>query len=80
MNLTSMEEKLLRKIAKSELITKNELKDFLQVNGGLSNINVVVDSATKGLMEKDLISTIAPLGSTCFIITQRGNRFLNELG
>ena len=76
MNLTDVEEKLLRKIAKSELITKNELRDFLKENG---NSTALVDSATKSLLEKSLISTIAPLGSTCFIITQQGNKFLNDI-
>ena len=79
MNLTDIEEKMLRKIAKSELITKHELKNFLRENGNSDSAHVVVDSATKSLLEKALISTITPLGSTCFIITQKGNKLLNEL-
>ena len=78
MNLTDVEEKLLKKIVKAELITKNELREYLKNNGN-SGSSVLVDSATKSLLDKSLISTIAPLGSTCFIITQQGNKFLNDM-
>ena len=67
--------KLLKKIASSHLITKEELKKFLKDNGH----DVHVNSAVKTLLLKQYVSEIHPIGSTCFVITQKGNRAIKEL-
>ena len=76
--LTSAEEKILKKIAKQSLITKIELKKFLS-NNGSGNVSSLVDNAARSLTEKNLISTINPVGSTCFVITQRGAKMLKDM-
>jgi len=80
MVLTPGEEKVLRRIAEVSLATKAELKAFLKNNGMKSNdVNVIVESATKSLLEKKLITSINPIGSTCYVITQKGMRVLEDL-
>ncbi len=82
--LSKLEEKILKKVADSQLITKAELKVFLKNNGSSDkdgrDLTQVVDSATKGLIEKKLLNAISPVGSTCYIITQKGTRLLQDLG
>ena len=75
MNITKIEEKILRKIGETKVTTKIELKKILSNPENAS----VIDSATKDLIEKDLITEINPIGSTCFIITRKGNRLLRDL-
>lgn len=78
MNLTQHEKKILKKIAESKLITKTDLKKFLKEDGS-SNAEVILELATKGLIEKNLVVNINPIGSTCYIITKKGNKFIQEL-
>ena len=77
--LTPAEAKILKKISEMNLITKYELKRFLNDNGSGRDINAILESATKGLMEKDLVSAINPVGSTCFVITKKGSRMLQDM-
>ena len=77
--LTPAESKILKKISEMNLITKYELKRFLNDNGSGRDINAILESATKGLMEKDLVSSINPVGSTCFVITKKGSRMLQDM-
>ena len=78
--LTPAEEKILKKIAEQSLITKIELKDFLRNNGGSGKDSTsLLDTVSRSLMEKNLISMINPVGSTCFVITQRGSKMLKDL-
>lgn len=77
--LTPAEAKILKKISEMNLITKYELKRFLNDNGSGRDINAILESATKGLMEKDLVSSINPVGSTCFVITKKGSRMLQDM-
>lgn len=80
MKLTPAEEKLLKKIGESQLITKGELHEYMRENNGanISDISKILDSATRSLMEKELVSAINPIGSTCYIITKMGAKFLRE--
>lgn len=73
--MNETEAKILRKISEKQLVTRNELADFLRSNGGETGL----DASLKRLMENDLIATIRPVGSTCFIITQRGARLISEI-
>lgn len=82
-NLSKIEHRILKKIAESQLITKIELKNFLQNNGASDkssrDLTQVVESATKSLIEKRCLTAISPVGSTCYIITQKGARLLQDL-
>ncbi len=77
--LSPAEEKILKRIAERNIITKIELKEFLRANGGSGNITSLVDMACSSLMGKNLIFTINPVGSTCYVITQRGAKIINEM-
>ncbi|MFC2143468.1 hypothetical protein ACFLQN_03645 [Candidatus Aenigmatarchaeota archaeon] len=76
--LTPMEEKILKNVSKFQLLTKIELKRRLRENGTTSNGNVV-DIAIRNLSEKDLISLVTPIGSTCLVLTKRGSKLLEDL-
>lgn len=77
--LTPAEERVLKKIAEQNLITKIELKEYLRNNVGSGNVASLLETACHGLMSKNLISVINPVGSTCFVITQRGTKLLKDL-
>ncbi len=78
--LSPAEERILKKIGENNLITKIELKDFLRNNGGAGkDITAILETACRGLTDKNLISTINPVGSTCFVITQRGSKLLKDI-
>ena len=76
--MNGTESKILQKIAELNLATKTELKNSLSDNGN-SDISSVIDTATGNLIEKGMITTIAPIGSTCYIITKKGSKFLQEI-
>jgi len=78
-NISKLEMKILKKVAESQLITKAELRNFLKDGPDARDLGQVVDSATKGLIDKRLLTAISPVGSTCYIITQQGTRLLNEM-
>jgi predicted transcriptional regulator len=75
MNITKIEEKILKKIGETKVTTKIELKSIFSNPENTT----IIDSATKGLIEKELIASINPLGSTCFIITRKGNQLLKDM-
>ncbi len=75
MDITKTEERILKKIGEAKLTTKIELKNTLNSPDSTG----IVDSATQNLIEKNLIRAINPLGSTCFIITRKGNKLLKDL-
>lgn len=81
MKLTPAEEKLLKKIGEAQLITKTELREFMRKNNGASGKDVtgVLDTVTRGLVEKDLVSVINPVGSTCYLITKGGAKRLRDI-
>jgi arginine repressor len=72
--LTDAEEKILRTVARSQVISKTELKKLLQKK----DMDIVVDSITKRLIDRRLISVISPVGETCFVITRKGSKFVEE--
>ncbi len=74
--LSSSEKKILKKIAESQLITRPDLKRFLQTSGSSADS---IDIVTQSLVKKSLVSEINPVGSTCYVITQKGNRMIEEL-
>ncbi len=74
--LSSIEKKILKKVAENQLITRPELKKYLQSNGGGAD---AVDIVTRNLVQRNLLAEINPIGSTCYVITQKGNRLLDEI-
>ncbi|MBI5347546.1 MAG: hypothetical protein HZB66_02970 [Candidatus Aenigmarchaeota archaeon] len=76
MTLTNTEKMTLKKISQLQLASKNDLKNFLKENG--KGGPVVIESVIKSLSEKKCIVTLTPLGSTTFIITQRGLKILEN--
>jgi len=76
--LSNIEAMALKKIAESKLITKIELKAFINSNGGKVS-SESLDTITKNLIQKNYITSICPVGSTCFVITQKGTKMLGEL-
>jgi len=78
--LNKLEKDILKKVAENQLITKTELRRFLETNGSSEkDMSPVVDTITRRLAEQRYISAINPVGSTCYIITQKGNQFLKDL-
>ena len=78
MNLTDTEKQILNILKESNLLTNNELRKKL--DGSVKCDVSAISVATRTLMEKDLVTAINPLGSTCYIITQKGTKFLREFG
>ncbi|HLD49286.1 MAG TPA: hypothetical protein VJB11_02895 [archaeon] len=77
--LNPIEAKILKKVAENQLITKSEIQKYLQNNGSSRDLSSVIDSATDNLMKKQFIAIVRPLGSTCYAITQKGTKMLDEL-
>lgn len=77
MPLSKTEEKILRAVSENQLMTRNELKTLLKKDAGDKDVTVVLDTVVRGLVDKKLVSVITPIGSTCYVITQRGSQLLN---
>ena len=69
---------ILKKLSENKLMTKIELMAYLKKSNGSINSDAM-NTITRNLMDKNLISAINPVGSTCFVITQKGTRFLNDM-
>jgi predicted transcriptional regulator len=74
--LSPVERKVLKRIAEMQLVSRNDLKRYMQSNGGGEN---AVDTVTQNLVKKSLLTEVRPIGSTCYVITQKGNQMLEEL-
>jgi DNA-binding PadR family transcriptional regulator len=77
--LSKTEKDVLKKLSENQLMTKIEIRKFLEDNGSSKDASSVVDSVTKKLIDQKLLTAISPVGSTCYIITQRGSQLLREL-
>jgi len=77
--INGTEGKVLKKIAELNLATKTELKDIIKNDGGSSDTSTVIDTATSNLIGKGLIATVNPIGSTCYVITRKGNKLLQDI-
>ena len=73
--ISDIEKTVLKKLSETHLATKHELRKMLSKD----HKNFDVDIVTKGLLEKNLLKAINPVGSTCYIITQKGTRLLREI-
>lgn len=74
--LNPMEMKILRTVSENQLVTKPEL--IRMINGSSGGSVTSVESAAKGLVQKNLLAAINPIGSTCYVITQRGVKLLHD--
>ncbi len=71
--LSPAEEKILKKLSKQQLVSRSELVELFKANGSFTgDPRSLVDVVTNGLVEKKYISSINPVGSICFVITQKG--------
>ena len=73
--MNAQEKKILRKISDNQLMTKEEVAKFLRSNGGEAGY----EASLRNLLTNDLIAAIRPVGSTCFIITQKGSQILRDI-
>ena len=76
--LNPLEKKILKRIAEAQLITRGELQKHLENNGSGSSA-AAIDNATENMARMSLISTVRPIGSTCFVITKKGAQMLQEI-
>lgn len=74
--LTTLESEVLKKIAEHQVISIQDLKS--KIKDGKSN-ETIVDLTTRKLIEKKMIVSVRPIGSTCFAITQKGARAAEEM-
>lgn len=74
--LPPSEEKILKRVAKTGLATKTELKNLFENNP--ENSGNIIDVAAGNLLERGFITRMNPIGSTCFILTQKGKKYLEE--
>lgn len=72
--LTPSEEKILKRIGQAGLATKHELKNLFDGNPDASSS--IIELATGNLLDRGFITRMNPIGSTCFIITQKGKKYL----
>lgn len=79
LNLSPAEKKILKKINESNVITKTELKSFMTNESKGKDIDAVLDISTRALIQKNFIDVVRPIGSTCFVITQIGSRFIKDM-
>lgn len=63
--LTDAETKVLEAVRKRHIVRKSELE------------RIVEDAlaSAKGLVDKGLLQVVAPIGESCYAITQKGQRF-----
>ncbi len=79
-SLNQVEKKVLRKVAENNLMTKIELRSFLKGSGNSDrDVSNLVDTVTRSLVEKKLLTAISPVGSTCYLITQTGTRVIDDM-
>ena len=73
MNLSPLEKKILEHVAKNQLVRKDELKTKLSIDVS------ALDTAMSSLANKKFITTVNPVGSTCYAITRNGAHFLQQM-
>ncbi|OYT56363.1 MAG: hypothetical protein B6U68_03555 [Candidatus Aenigmarchaeota archaeon ex4484_14] len=74
---SDIETKILEKLSKSKLITKQELIRFLQTDGSRIT-KPEINSAVRNLLNMGYINQINPVGSSCLVITQEGSKAIQS--
>jgi hypothetical protein len=72
METNGIEKEVLEEIIKRMVVKKEELVEFLE--NKIENPSAVVNSITKALFDRGLITYVSPLGQNCYAITQKGMR------
>jgi predicted transcriptional regulator len=72
METNGIEREVLEEINKRMVVNKEELIRFLE--NKVENPPAVVNSVTKALFDKGLITYVNPIGQSCYAITQKGMR------
>lgn len=65
--LTEAEQKVLETVRRKHIIRKSEL-DLIPIEADAL-------AAAKVLVDKGLLQAVAPIGESCYAITQKGQRF-----
>jgi hypothetical protein len=68
----------MQRISESGLVTKTELKTHLGKNG-MNSDGTAVDLVIKNLCDRNFLSVINPIGSTCFVLTKKGGKLLENM-
>jgi DNA-binding PadR family transcriptional regulator len=76
MVLNGLEKEVLEEIARRMLVKKEELVLFLE--NKVENPISTVESIIKLLKDKGLITYVEVIGKSCYAITQKGMREVNE--
>jgi len=78
METDGIEKEILDFIGKQLLAKKEELVRL--IDGKVEDPVVKVEIITRELMNKGFISSVSPIGETCYAITKKGIQFLNMKG
>ena len=68
--LSEKEQEVLKAIGKKNLITMHDLRKI--IGDGMQH-------TANNLIEKKLISEVRPIGTTCYVITGKGNKALHDI-
>ncbi|MCS7106071.1 MAG: BlaI/MecI/CopY family transcriptional regulator [Candidatus Aenigmarchaeota archaeon] len=71
-----LEKEVLEEIARRMLVKKEELVLFLE--NKVENPVSTVETIVKLLIDKGLVTYVEVIGKTCYAITQKGIREINE--
>ena len=69
---------ILKALAERKLMTKADILKFLELNGVKKDAETLVNTVTQSLVKKGYATFINPLGSTCYMITRDGSKFLDS--
>jgi predicted transcriptional regulator len=67
-----IEKQILEEITKKMVVKKEELVDFL--DGKVEDPRAVLTAVIRSLTEKGLITSVSPVGESCYAVTQKGMR------
>ncbi|RLI97937.1 MAG: hypothetical protein DRP00_03105 [Candidatus Aenigmatarchaeota archaeon] len=72
--MANLEKEVLKELARKLVARKSEIKDFLKKK--VKNGDRKLETITKSLKDKGLITYVSVIGESCIAITQRGMREL----
>lgn len=67
-----IEKQILEEITKKMVVKKEELVDFL--DGKVEDSRAALTAVIRGLTEKGLITSVSPVGESCYAVTKKGMR------
>ena len=72
--MANLEKEVLKELARKLVARKSEIKDFLKKK--VKDGDRKLETITKSLKDKGLITSVSVIGESCIAITQRGMREL----